>query len=45
MQYFHKYITSINIYTELKQLKLSQHVHKGIKRPNFISFCAVKQKP
>lgn len=38
MQYFQKYITSIAIFTKLKQLKLSQHVYNGIKRPNFISF-------
>lgn len=38
MQYFQKYITSIDIFIKLKQLKLSQHVHNGIKRPNFISF-------
>lgn len=37
MQYFQKYITSIDIFTKLKQLKLSLHGHNGIKRPNFIS--------
>lgn len=37
MQYFHKYITSMNIYTKLKQLKLS-HVHKGIKDPTSLVF-------